>query len=133
MLSKFFSKYGKIKKAEIIRDTKNESKGVGYVQFYNENDVSQLFNIIQLDPLILINRKVIISPFVIKPKNSHSSDKGKSTEAEKINENYPNEIEMNATDLEQVDSLNIHDLPVDVLLNTFLRLDLRSLCISEKG
>ena len=71
MLSKIFSKYGTIKKVKIIRNSTNESKEIGYIEFHNGNDVTQLLNGIQFDPLILNKRKLLIQAFVSKSKNKN--------------------------------------------------------------
>jgi RNA recognition motif-containing protein len=70
LLKYFFKNNGQIKKVKIIRTSTYESKGFGYIEFYNENDASQVFINIDREKLILYGKKMMILPFSPKPKFS---------------------------------------------------------------
>ena len=125
LISRFFAKYGKIKRAKIIRDTQNNSKGFGYIEFYNENDATQMLINANPDQLVLKERLMIIRKFISKYKRKHSIKKA----AKETKETEPVPVEI----AEQTDEMNINDLPLDLFSNIFSRLSLRELCIAEKG
>lgn len=125
LISRFFGKYGKIKRAKIIRDSQNNSKGFGYIEFFNENDATQMLINANPDKLVLKDRTMIIQKFISKQKKKHSVKKT-------AKDNTETETEPVDT-FEQTDELNINDLPLDIFSNIFSRLSLRELCLAEKG
>ena len=123
LLSRFFSKYGKIKKAKVIRDSHtNKSKGFGYIEFFEENSASEMLKNANPADLTLKERLMTIHQFEkkVKPSNNRSRQPQSKTENLNIQEEKPQ-------------GLHINDLPVDVLTNIFSKLCIRDLCLVEQG
>jgi hypothetical protein len=120
-LSRIFSKYGKIKRVKVIRDSHtNKSKGFGYVEFCDESSASNMLKNANPTDLLLKERVMTIRQFEIKVKPSCNRLR-QQTKADSSN------------NIEEPQGFNINHLPVDVLTNVFSKLSLRDLCIVEQG
>jgi RNA recognition motif-containing protein len=120
LLSRIFSKYGKIKRVKVIRDSHtNKSKGFGYVEFFDESSASNMLTNANPTDLLLKERVMTIRQFEIKVKPSCNRLR-QQTKADNSN-------------IEEPQGFNINHLPVDVLTNIFSKLCIRDLCIVEQG
>ena len=122
VLESFFSKFGKVTTARIIRNSNkyenscNKHSGFGYVQFENTDSVAKA---LKAHPAQLTLRDFVmnVSPYERKSQPKRS---------QKISP-------YNASESDGNDDALINQLPADILTLIFSRLCLRDLCIVERG
>lgn len=126
LLERFLSRYGRIKKAKIIRDSlTNKSKGFGYVEFFNEEDAIKMITNANPNDLMLKERQMIIRQFINKHKAPHHRKKT-------ISQNKTDKTVELDSDMD-TNGYNVNNLPIDVLPNILSQLSIRDLCIAEQG
>lgn len=122
VLESFFSKFGKVIKAQIVRNSNkyehsyNKHSGFGYVQFEHTDSVAKALN---AHPAQLTLKDFVMN---VSPYQKKSQPK----RIQKISS-------YNASEAGGEDGTLINLLPADILTLIFSRLCLRDLCIVERG
>lgn len=147
LLKKFLVKYGEIVKCKIIRDAQtNKSKGFGFVEFDHHSGASRLLRANKED-LILNGRQINVQYFEEKEKKKYKSrnlyhpEPHQSQHLPSQNINNKNVVTVNQNqqnnnnfnELRSNKSVNVSELPYNVLISIFNHLCLRDLCIVEQG
>lgn len=132
-LKKFFTKYGQIKRCKIVRNNKtNESRGFGYVEFFNEADAARVIEA-KKEELVFFDRTLNVQYFVeknlIKPKKRFENLTLNNQSAKSDSLSQENCLEQRL----QTNTFPINNLPYNVLINILSRLSIRDLCICERG
>jgi RNA recognition motif-containing protein len=141
LLKKFLTKYGEIAKCKIIRDTQtNKSKGFGFVEFNHHSGASRLLRAHKED-LVLNGRPINVQYFKEKEKKKYKSrniyhsepHRGLNTDYENVSTVEQNQPNNSSIELRTNKSVNVSELPYNILISIFNHLCLRDLCIVEQG
>lgn len=142
LLKKFLVKYGEIVKCTIIRDAQtNKSKGFGFVEFNHHSGASRLLRANKED-LFLNGRQINVQYYKEKEKKKFKSRNLFHFESHQQNQNINHKNDSTANESQQNNALNelrsnksvnVSELPYNVLICIFNHLCLKDLCIVEQG